>query len=500
MELIKFKRQYLVTATTVPELNSWQKTSFNGLNVYVEQSLQMLKCSVGKNEYLLLGYWINPYYPEQCNADIMNDMVAECDSFEKVLKFLYPLSGRFALFCKFGDKAYGVSDAGGFRPICYTIGDGVINITSNIFLLKYVMNLKEKEEKYRFEHSDFYRWSSTYGWCPGYTFYQNVESVIANHYLDINERKIVRFYPNTFLPSINAEADVDKVTSEIAELLKNSVAGIVKRGPVSFSLTSGYDSRMILSTAKGYADKMYFWIFYYSTKQSDFFLPNRILSDVGLKRFPIKFNAKKYRKYKNFYFQNTPMAHDMWAKLNCSLIDTYPENYVNIRGAASEVLKCEQFQDGNHPDSVDINYVRNLSNFYYLNESSDDVVTQMAIYLDQMQESCKKYGYKTLDFLQWEAGNSCGQWQAQSELESDFLYEVFVPLSNRRLWDLFLSIPSKYRIRENNIEVYQRIIKGNWPELLNYPFNPPSNYSKMELKLQYYRDAAKFKLRKMFGK
>ena len=362
------------------------------------------------------------------------------------------------------------------------------------------MTLNEKKEKYCFEHSNFYRWADTFGWCPGYTFYQNVESVIANHYLNINTRQTHRFYPNKQLFSIDHEEDVDNAAIKISELLKNSIAGIVKRGHVSYSLTAGNDSRMILATAKEYADKMYFWIFYYSRKHSDYYLPNQILSESGYQRFPIKFNRKKYKKYRNFYFQNTPMAHDIWAKLNCSLIDEYPIDYVNIRGAASEVLKCEQFRDGNHPKNIDIDFVKKLPNFYWLNECNADILTRMQTYLSEMQDYCCKYGYKTLDILEWEAGNSCGQWQMQSELESDFLYDVFVPLSNREIWDMFLSVPCQYRMYATGFQIYHKIIKQCWPELLNYPFNPPSKYSKLELRMQYYKEATKIKLKKIFGK
>lgn len=495
MELIKFRRQYLITAKIVSELDSWQKTTFNGLNVYAEQSLQMLKSGVGENEYLLLGFWINPHYPEKSNADIMNDMIAECDGFEKVLKFLYPLSGRFALFCKFGDKAYGVSDAGGFRPICYTVGDEAINITSNIFLLKFVMNLKEKKEKYRFEHSDFYRWSPTYGWCPGYTFYQNVESVIANHYLNINERKMYRFYPNTILQAINTEADVDKATLEIAELLGNSIAGVVRRAPVSFSLTSGYDSRMILSTAKVFADKMYFWISYYSKKESDYFLPKEILQNNNLSFHPIKNKLHVSSRYSNFYFENAPMAHNIWCHYYMSMIDVYPSGFLVIRGSASGTVKRAYYANVQHPQHVSLSFLSKDSNFAYLSECQF-LREYMEGYIESLQSCCLKYKYKTLDILQQESGEG-GQWQAQSQLESDFLHDVFVPLSNREIIDLFLRLPESYRNPKDMI-VYEEIIKIGWPELLNYSFNPPSKYSKLELKWQYYKEAVKFKLRKWF--
>lgn len=498
MELIKFRRQYLITSNEVAELDGWQKETFNGMNVYAEHSLEINKIDEKNKEFLLLGYWINPHSLEKTNSEILNDMNKECSSFETVLKFLYPLSGRFALFCRFGESVFGVSDAGGFRPIFFTDNNEELNITSNIFLLKYVMNLKEKKEKYLFEQSNFYKLSETFGWCPGYTFYQNVESVIANHYLNINERKIYRFYPSTKLTTIDSESEIKKTFFKISELLNNSITGIVKRGPVSFSLTAGYDSRMILSAAKEQAEQMYFWISYNSEKQSDYFLPRQILNDAGLKHYPIKNSKQKYKEYKDFYFSNTPMAHDIWCKYYSSMVDKYPDNMLVIRGSGAGIIKMKYYKSSVHPNVVDIPYLNNnISNFSYLSQCSF-LSDYMSIYLKNVQEVCKNNNYKTLDVLEQECREG-GQWQAQSQLESDFLHDVFVPLSNREIFDLFLQLPDEYR-NPKEMKAYKEIIKIGWPDLLNYPFNPPSKYSKFELKMQYYKEAAKFKLKKMFGK
>ena len=97
MELIKFRRQYLITAKEVAALDGWQKETFNGMNVYAEQSLQVHKRNIEDREFLLLGYWINPHFPEKNNSEIMDDMVARCDTFESVLHFLYPYPGIW--FC-----------------------------------------------------------------------------------------------------------------------------------------------------------------------------------------------------------------------------------------------------------------------------------------------------------------------------------------------------------------------------------------------------------------
>jgi len=47
MELIRFRRQYLITTKEVTELDGWQKETFNGMNVYAEQSLQVHKRNIG---------------------------------------------------------------------------------------------------------------------------------------------------------------------------------------------------------------------------------------------------------------------------------------------------------------------------------------------------------------------------------------------------------------------------------------------------------------------
>lgn len=146
MKLIKFRRQYLITAKRVSELEGWQKETFNGMNVYAEQSLQMYKKKVENKEFLLLGYWINPHSPEMSDDEILDKAVQNCETFQKVLDFLYSISGRFALFCKFGEKIYGVSDAGGFRPIYYKYDNESVNITSNIYMFHYVMDVKENRK------------------------------------------------------------------------------------------------------------------------------------------------------------------------------------------------------------------------------------------------------------------------------------------------------------------------------------------------------------------
>ena len=89
MELTQFRRQYLITNKNVAELENWKKETFNGMNVYTEQSLQMYKCQEKDKEFLLLGYWINPHAPGLNNEEILNDIFSKCQSIDNVYIYIY---------------------------------------------------------------------------------------------------------------------------------------------------------------------------------------------------------------------------------------------------------------------------------------------------------------------------------------------------------------------------------------------------------------------------
>ena len=83
----------------------------------------------------------------------------------------------------------------------------------------------------------------------------------------------------------------------------------------------------------------------------------------------------------------------------------------------------------------------------------------------------------------------------QSQLESDYHFEVFAPHNNRKVLDLMLSIPNKLRDKNKPI-IYKNQIKKYWPELLEYEINPKDQYTKIELKLKYYKQALEYKIKR----
>lgn len=490
VKLIKFRRQYFLTQSPIQSLEAWQKESFDKYIVYAENSLGHYKAANKRIELLMLGYWIDPHNQDLDNSGILNRLLINISGLDSIFEHLYSLSGRFVLFVNLEGNLYVFNDASGFRPVFYTFQNDDLYISSNPYLFSLVIDLKTKKDQELYYKSDHYLQSPTYNWHAGYTFFEDVEHLIPNHYLNIKKRNTHRFFPLSSNQVLESNELLEQKIIQIAALLKNSLFSISKRGPVSFSLSAGNDSRVLLSLLKRVAPKVYFWISYNNKKEADYFVPQKILKDLELDFHPIR-NRKPHKDFLKFYRGNTPMAHKFWARYNYSKIGNYPENVIVIRGASSETVRNYYYPTGNHPLFISIKSLQEIGNFSFL--KLDFMQKDFSKWLLNTENYLIERNYNTLDFLFWE--HRQGAWQAQNQLESDFLFDVFVPFNNREILNLMLSIPNKYRDKKEPY-IYKRIIELNWPKLLQYPINPPSKDSKLELISQYYLKALKYKIKK----
>ncbi|MDD4149134.1 MAG: hypothetical protein PHE33_03815 [Bacteroidales bacterium] len=456
--------------------------------VYAEHSLSLNKVSTNNLELVLLGYWINPHCPDKSNIEILKDGLNHIKDINSVSDFIYPLSGRFVLIVKIDQDLYVFNDASGFRQVFFTFHNENFYMSSNIFLFRYLFEIKQKKDFQYYLHSAHYLQSPTYAWPAGYTFYEGIEHLVPNHFLNVNKKSIIRFFPNHKNTIITEESEIEDAIDYIVTMLKNSLISIKNKQAISLSLTSGNDSRVLLSLVKDFAKDIYFWISYNSKKESDYFIPKEILNNLGLNFYPIK-NKKLSKDFLKFYSENTPLAHNSWAKYNYSKIGKYPENYTVIRGASSETARNYYYPDGIHPKAVSLEELAKIGNFSFL--KLDFLKLIFENWLDKSETIIKNKGYNTLDFIFWEHRE--GVWQAQNQLESDFLFDVFVPYNNREILDLMLSIPNNYRDKKYPY-IYRKIIEINHPELLKYPINPPDRYTKFEINLKYYFAAIKYKI------
>jgi len=496
MKLTKYKRQYLISSTPIKKLSSWTNFLFNEYHIYLEKSLEYERFSNKENNATLLGYWINPEEPELSNKGILEKLTDSCNSLHKLFEFVYNLSGRFVLVFSLKNETYILSDASGFRCVFYSKIKNNKYFTSSIALLKTIENIQEKESLKKYYKSDHYLHTPTYMWHSGYTFFEGVEHLVPNHYLDARHLSQIRFYPNTQNIIKNEANEIEKIENEIAQLLKSSIQSLHNRKPIALALSAGNDSRVLISLMKNISKRVLFWISYRSKKEADYFVPKKILEYYQLKFLPIK-NKMPTKSFKKFYFDNTAMAHEIWCEFNFSKLEKFPEDHIVIRGAAAESARNYYYPNysSKHPEKITMDYLCTIPNLSFL--KIPDLQLDFKKWLDSMRKIEDELDYKTLDFLFWEHRE--GSWQAQNQLESDYHFEVFVPYNNRKILDLMLKLPNNLRDKKNP-QLYKNIISKNWKELNSFAINPKDKFSKFDLKLKYYKGAFKYKINKLWNR
>ena len=93
-------------------------------------------------------------------------------------------------------------------------------------------------------------------WVGTRTGYKNCFHLLPNHYLDVSRSEQIRFYPLNSLPR--------KETNEIIEtaslILQRIMNAINNRYKVTFALTAGWDSRVLLAASKDVSPKMEYYV------------------------------------------------------------------------------------------------------------------------------------------------------------------------------------------------------------------------------------------------
>ena len=90
------------------------------------------------------------------------------------------------------------------------------------------------------------------------SMYDEVKYVLPNHYLNISKRKIKRFYPTGDI--INYR-DINGTISKSSIIISEALEAYLKKYNLAVGLTSGMDSRLILSFLKEDIDKVKFFTF-----------------------------------------------------------------------------------------------------------------------------------------------------------------------------------------------------------------------------------------------
>ncbi|MCK5136207.1 MAG: hypothetical protein KAR19_10515 [Bacteroidales bacterium] len=464
---MKFRRQYLFTTKKCPSLGNWQYEELGSHKLYVHPDCDLTIVRKGDFDFALVGYTINPRFPDQSNTDVLND-ISSIKSISEIPVKLYGLVGRFVLFIKQEDQCYIFHDTCGLRQVVYTKYENAIHAASQPLLLELVMELI-KGTKYHEYFNSVYANSNIEHHIPsGTSLYDHVDHLVPNHYLDASNNRQIRFWPTKPLKTRNLEETVD----QYCNIVKNTLRAANNRFKLALPLTAGVDSRTILSSCKDLANDVYFYTLKYydlTDKSPDIRIPLNLMSQLDYPHYIIDCRRPIDERFAEIYNGNTdnPHLHD-WGIIAHAMYEDYPQERVTLKGNCAEIARCQYYPSGKHPEIKSGTYVLNLT---YNWKHIDFIKDRMMEWFDDIEISVIPFGYKPLDIYYWE--QRLGSWQAQSQLEWDIVQEAFTPFNNRELLDMVLGVDPKYRCYPDYL-FYRKAMQAMWTDVLEEPINPKS--------------------------
>ncbi|WP_413378288.1 hypothetical protein [Alkalihalobacillus sp. 1P02AB] len=490
---LKYKRGYLLTDLHVEIPNSmWVKLNLGKFNLYYDPLNKLELSKYGEDWLVLLGYTIDVKNNTSDSCFIANKLLA-ClyKSDNEFYEYLDYLSGRHIIIYQLRGKIKVLSDATGLKSIVYSMNQNVI--ASHVNIVKDLTRAK-KDSKIKDE------WKKEFGgyYIPGhYTPYENIYFLTPNTYLDLETKKVIRFFPRE---NLNL-----KPVKEVAELISESVRkqfsilSIDFDKKIIFSLTAGMDSRTTLSLCKEITNEIDFFTYYKVFKEDkkrvksleiDKHVVEDIVYNLGLKHsfLPLRVDEVEndFSDFVKIMSLNSLRPHNF--KLAKFYYEKFSDESIHIRSNILEIGRYFYREKIKLPRELTS---EGMASCYSKNATDNKPIQDLFNEYSSHVNMKEIYNYDPYDILYWEY--RMGIWHSQLLLESDVSHDTFIPFNSRHILKLFLSVSENHK---KNYSVFKEITSSNWPILDYWGINTiekPIDRINEEIDNNYGLDLKEFK-------
>jgi len=469
-DTLRYRRQFLLGPRYLEGFPCWKRTHLDAQHYLTSHpDLELTLRREGQCWITLLGYLIDPRDPHADNRSLVAWLVKQLASIgiDGVFRETDRLGGRWVIIAQQAGRCEVFHDLAGSRPLYYA-PDGhhspsTVWCGSSPGLIGEAIPLRADPEAAALIERSVQEMRQP--WIAGTaTGFRDLRIVLPNHALCLETGAVRRFWPNvprSVLPLQHA-------ATSCAHLLAGIVAGLDHRHGILLPITAGYDSRLILAACKPFRDRLrcYTHINYDKTLNSpDLRVPRTMLADLGMEHRVVRYPESMRPALRQTIEANVAQVRRMTGNQVQMLLDEGLSGSVSLRGTATEIAKLyyEAFRRSEEPVTVDrLIRVAKLP-------ATPCLQVELASWLEQL--SGKTCGYHLLDLFYWE--HRVGRWASTGFSGLDLVQETCSPYSREIIARMLgvedaLRGPPKYRL-------HREIVRALWPELLNYPFNPPAS-------------------------
>jgi len=467
---LRYRRQFLLSRDIIPQLSNWNCLLLaDRYFVYSHPDSCVTHKEHAGVRIVLLGSIFDPFHYTKNNEEILGDILEKSDTFDSFLEAIKAYAGQFVFIYMNNHEVKVIHDALALREVYYCTGANKIVCGSQPNLISLYsnphLNITSDKGICRFYEHDINIVRGGRFWVGDETYYEEVKHLLPNHYLEISELEAKRYWPRQKLPML----EIDEAVHRSCSFLQGILKAASNRYPLMIAVTGGTDSRALLAASREIKENIYYFINKHKAlddRHPDIYIPTAIFDKINLPFHIHNVEGDVDAKFREIFLSNTFMSTD---KLLPAIYNVYYKQHshrLNILGAG-EIGRTRLGHEPKHP------------NGYYLARSlkfknSPYAVEHCQKWLDGTLPLTRRFGVNVMTLLYWEQWR--GNWGAIGNSESDIAIEEFDPFDSHYLYETLLGVDKKYTKYGESI-LFREMIKNMWPELLEFPINPPRKRS-----------------------
>jgi hypothetical protein len=465
-DLLRYRRQFLLSRIAIASFSNWNRLSLaKGYVLYSHPDLEITfkeKSGVG---IALLGYLFDPADPKKGNAEILNGLLEDSGTFEAFLESIKGYAGRYVFIYMNRDELHVMHDPLGLREVYYCASVNRIICGSQPNLIKKyadpAIDVTADPSIRDFYEKDMKKIRMGRLWVGDETYYEGIKHLLPNHYLKTRELRALRYWPRQNLEAVG----LDEAVQRSCSFLRGTLLAASHRNDLMMAVTGGTDSRTLLAASREIRDRIYFFINKHRIMDDNH--PDIRIPATMFQRIQTPFHIHSVEgdvddEFRNIFLNNTFLSQERLLPAIYNIYYKQHSHRMNILG----VGEIGRTFYGEEPQELDGYFLARSLKY----KNSVYAVAQCQQWLDRTRPFAQKFGVNIMTLLLWE--QLLGNWGVVGNSESDIAIEEFDPYNCHYLYETMLGVDKKYAKYGESI-LFREMIKNMWPELLEFPINPP---------------------------
>ena len=454
-------RQFMLCEKEIEDFQTWNIFTIDKYRLYVHPKLPVHTLKRNEKEIYLLGELYDYQNVTTTSEDILEKLI-KADSFLELNEKCESYAGRFILIFKQNTSINIFNDSAAGRKVYYYVDGNTVCCATQAHVIAKYFDVKKssRPEVLEFYQSPAFKYHKQVGVIEN-TSYDQIKLLLANHYFDVNQREAKRFWPHRKLNTMSLNEGVEKASAILQGLIKN----IHHRNPqLSMAVTAGNDSRLLLSASREIAGDIFYYVHRLPLRgnDADMEMNDRITKLIGNERYIVEHNPEVDPDFKEIFMQNNEFPAEGNLPIIYNFMYKMCSDKLNIATTLNDVTRSFLTTYKKQIDGDLLAKLWDYSDIQYVIETYDQWLEETLPVLDE-------YGYYVLDIFNQE--ERITNWAAYYVSDSDIAMDEVAPISCRELFEIMLSVPSKYRDRHTNV-FNRAMINHMWPEIGKLPYNP----------------------------